>query len=245
MDTGIYVALSRQMTLFRDMEATANNIANVNTVGYNAEKLAFDDYLVEGKLDGKLGQKVAFTRDPVSYRDTRNGPLKVTGNPLDMAVNGPGYFIIDTPLGERYSKAGNFMIDGGGTLVTPQGYPVLSQDGGVITFPEDATDVLVSDDGRVTANGEEVGQVGVVEFANEQAMKRLGNNLYSSDAEPLERQTARVVQGALEQSNVQGVTELVRVVQLQRSVGSTAKFVEVMYDLQRKVANTYAKAQQG
>lgn len=244
MDNSIYVTLSRQLTLFRDMEATSNNIANVNTVGYNAEKLAFDDFLVDGKLEGKLGKKVAFTRDPVSYRDTRNGPLQTTGNPLDMAINGPGYFIVDTPLGQRYSKAGNFMIDGEGTLVTPQGYPVLSQDGGVINFPQEATDVLVSDDGRITANGDEIGQVGVVEFADEQSMKRLGNNLYSSEAEPLERQTARVVQGALEQSNVQGVTELVRVVQLQRSVGSTAKFVEVMYDLQRKVSNTYAKTQQ-
>lgn len=244
MDSSIYVALSRQLTVFRDMEVTANNIANVNTVGYNAEKLAFHDYLVEGRLEGKIGQKIAYTRDPISYRDTNNGPLRTTGNPLDLAVSGPGYFIVDTPLGQRYTKAGNFMIDGQGTLVTPQGYPVLSADGGVVNFPNDATDILVNDQGLITANGDEIGQVGVVEFANEQAMQRLGNNLYSSDAQPLEQQTARVVQGALEQSNVQGVSELVRTVQLQRSVSSTAKFVEVMYDLQRKVTNTYAKAQQ-
>lgn len=244
MDNSIYITLSRQLTLFRDMEATANNIANVNTVGYNAEKLAFHDYLVDGKMEGKLGQKIAFTRDPVSYRDTLNGPMKATGNPLDLAISGPGYFIVDTPLGQRYTKAGNFMIDGQGTMVTPQGYPVLSQDGGVINFPQDATDIQINDQGVITANGDEIGQVGVVEFANEQNMKRLGNNLYSSDAQPLEAQTARVAQGVLEQSNVQGVSELVRVVQLQRSVASTAKFVEVMYDLQRKVSNTYAKTQQ-
>lgn len=244
MDNSIYVTLSRQLTLFRDMDATSNNIANVNTVGYNAEKLAFDDYLVEADIDGKLGQKVAYARDPLSYRDTNNGPLKTTGNPLDLAVSGPGYFIVDTPLGQRYTKAGNFMIDGQGTLVTPQGYPVLSAAGEVIAFPNDTTDVQINDQGLITANGEEVGQVGVAEFSNEQAMKRLGNNLYSSNETPLEQQTTRVVQGALEQSNVQGVSELVRVVQLQRSVASTAKFVEVMYDLQRKVTNTYAKAQQ-
>lgn len=244
MDNSIYVTLSRQLTLFRDMDATSNNIANVNTVGYNSEKLAFDDYLVEGDIDGNLGQKIAYTRDPISYRDTNNGPLKTTGNPLDLAVSGPGYFIVDTPLGQRYTKAGNFMIDGQGTLVTPQGYPVLSAAGDVIAFPDDTTDIQINDQGIITANGDEVGQVGVAEFTNEQAMKRLGNNLYSSDEAPLDQQTARVVQGALEQSNVQGVSELVRVVQLQRSVASTAKFVEVMYDLQRKVTNTYAKAQQ-
>ncbi len=244
MDNSIYVTLSRQMTLFRDMEATANNIANVNTVGYNSEKLAFHDYLVDGMLEGKRGEDVAYARDPLSYRDTTNGPLRTTGNPLDLAINGPGYFMVETPLGQRFTKAGNFMLNAEGTLVTPQGYPVLSNDGGVINFPEDANNVTIFDDGRITQNGDEIGQVGVVEFANEQAMKRLGNNLYSSDAQPLERQTARVVQGATEQSNVNGVNEMVRVVQLQRSVGSTAKFVEVMYDLQRKVTTTYAKAQQ-
>jgi flagellar basal-body rod protein FlgF len=245
MDNSIYVALSRQMTLFRDMETTANNIANVNTVGYNAEKLAFDDFLVDARIDGKIGQKVAFTRDPVSYRDTTNGSLKVTGNPLDLAISGPGYFMIETPLGTRYSKAGNFQIDANGTIVTPQGYPVLSQGGGAITLPDNATNLQVSDDGRISSGRDEIGQIGVVEFENEQAMKRMGNNLYSAEDQPQERRTARVVQGAIEQSNVQGVTELVRVVQLQRSLGSTAKFVEAMYDLQRKTSAAYSKSQQG
>jgi len=244
MDNSIYITLSRQMTIFRDMDVTANNIANLDTVGYNAEKLRFSDYLVEGKLDGHVGQKLAYARDPESYRDTSGGSIKTTGNPLDMAISGPGYFIVDTPLGQRYSKAGNFQIDANGTLVTPDGNPVLSLDGGTIVLPPNSRNILVSDDGRVTVDGDEVGQVGVAEFANEQALKRLGNNLYSAEGQAqLEPQQSRVLQGALENSNVSGVQEMVRLVQLQRSVGSTAKFIEAMYDMERKVSSVYTKTQ--
>lgn len=246
MDNSIYITLSRQTTLFRDMEVTANNIANMNTTGYNAEKLTFSEHLVDGRLDGKLGNKLSYARDPESYRDTRTGSIKTTGNPLDMAISGPGYFIVETPLGQRYSKAGNFQIDANGTLVTPSGYPVLSADGGTVILPQDAKNILVADDGRVVVDNEEVGQVGVAEFTSEQQLKRLGNNLYSAEGqEQLERQpTTRIVQGAIETSNVSGVQEMVRLVQLQRSVASTAKFVEAMYDMERKVSNVYTKAQQ-
>lgn len=245
MDNSIYVTLSRQTALFRDMDVTANNIANVDTVGYNAEKLRFQDYLVDGEINGRRGTDVAYARDPESYRDTRNGAMKVTGNPFDLAINGPGYFVVDTALGQRYSKAGNFQVDAEGTIVTPQGYPVLSADGGTIVVPADARNILISDDGRVTVDGDEIGEIGVVEFENEQAMKRLGNNLYSSEGQAqLERQpTTRIVQGALEGSNVSGVHEMVRLVQLQRSVASTAKFIEAMYDMERKVSTVYTKTQ--
>lgn len=244
MDNGLYIALSRQVTLFRDLEATANNIANINTTGYNAEKLAFDDYLVDSKLEGKLNQKIAFTSDPISYRDTSNGPLKVTGNTFDLAINGPGYFSIQTPLGTRYSKAGNFQIDANSTLVTPDGYPVLSTDGATVVIPDDATNVLVREDGAVTVGDQEVGRVGVSEFGNEQALKRLGNNFYSSDEVPLPATQSRVLQGTLEGSNVSGVSELVRIVKLERAAGSTAKYVEIQYDLQRKSSNAFTRAQQ-
>jgi flagellar basal-body rod protein FlgF len=241
MDNSIYVTLSRQMVLFRDMEVTANNIANVNTVGYNAEKLSFKQHLVDAEIDGRLGRDIAFARDPSSYRDTSGGPMRVTGNTLDLAISGPGYFQIESPLGVRYSKAGNFQVDAEGTLVTPDGYPVLSGDGGTIVFPDNATDIQINDQGLITVAGDEVGQVGVVEFENQQALKRTGNNFFTTDQDPLPAETARVLQGVLEGSNVQSVKELVRVVELQRGVGATAKFIETMYDLERRTADTYTK----
>lgn len=238
MDNSIYITLSRQMALFRDMEVTANNIANVNTPGYNAEKLVFSDYLIPD-----VSGDNAYASDPTAYRDTSNGGIKMTGNPFDLAINGDAYFQVQTPLGIRFTRAGNFQVDGEGTLMTPDGYAVLGADGGQITIPQNAKNVSVNGVGQVTADGEELGQVGMMEFADEQKMKRLGNSLYSSTEEPQPSETARMVQGGIEMSNVTGVTELVRVMKVSRSVSNTAKFIEVMYDLQRKTSNVYAKSQ--
>lgn len=238
MDNSIYITLSRQMGLFRDMDVSATNIANMNTAGYNAEKLMFSQYLVD---DGKGNN--AYANDPLSWRDTTQGSVKTTNNPFDLAISGEGYFQIQTPLGVRYTRAGNFQINGEGTLVTTDGHAVLGADGGEIAIPDNARQIIINGSGQVSADGEDIGQVGVMEFRDQQAMKRLGNSLYSSEETPLPSETARVVQGAIETSNVNGVNEMVRVMQLSRSTNSTAKFIEVMYDLQRKTSQAYAKQQ--
>lgn len=249
MDNSIYITLSRQMALFRDMEVTANNIANVDTPGYNAEKLMFSDYLVK---DANR-RKDAYADDPVSYRDTANGSIKMTNNPFDLAINGDAYFQVQTPLGIRYTRAGNFQVDSEGTLVTASGYPVLGADGGQITLPQNAINVQINGLGQVNVDGDDFGQVGMMEFQNEQAMTRLGNNLYTSDETPqpvvpdiqggtaVPLSSARMVQGALESSNVTAVTEMVRVMNVSRAVSNTAKFIETVYDLERKTGNVYAK----
>lgn len=245
MDNSIYITLSRQMALFRDMEVSANNIANADTPGYNAEKLMFSDYLVK---DGKA--KNAYANDPTSYRDTSNGAIKLTSNPFDLAINGDAYFQVQTPLGIRYTRAGNFQVDTEGTLMTPQGYPVLGADGGQIIIPQNAINVQINGAGQILVDGEDVGQVGIMRFENEQAMTRMGNNLYSSAETPLPVDPARnalgeevpsVVQGAIEASNVTAVTEMVRVMQVSRSVSNTAKFIETMYDLERRTGQVYSK----
>lgn len=245
MDNGIYVALSRQMALFRDMDVTANNLANVNTTGYTGEKMLFTDYLVD---DGNR-HKIAFTQDIATYRVLDQGPLQATGNPLDMAISGPGYFQIETPLGTRYTKAGKFTMNHEGTLTTIEGYPVLDASGQQIQFDDTDRDIQVGENGQITVATlegalEERGQVGIVEFEDEQKLERLNSTMFRTDMAPLPQQTSRVLQGTLEQSNVSPIQELVRLTKLSRSTSSTAKYVEVMYDLQRKANNTYARAQQ-
>jgi flagellar basal-body rod protein FlgF len=234
MNNAAYIGLSQQIMLFRDMDATANNIANLNTPGYSAEKLRFSEYLVP---DGK--GKSAYASDPVSYRDTTPGSFKTTRNPFDLAINGHAYFQLQTPLGTRYTRAGNFQINDQGTLVNIDGYAVLGADGGEITVPQNAKMVIVNGAGQITADGEDIGQVGMMEFSGEQNLKRLGNSLYSSEETPQPSETARMVQGALEQSNVSGVSELTRVMALSRSVADSAKFIETMYDLQRKTSQVF------
>lgn len=131
MDNSIYITLSRQVGMFNDMEMTANNLANVNTPGYQANKLMFSDYLVKDE-----DRKTAYANDPVNYRDTTGGAIKTTGNSFDVAIDGDAYFQVQSPLGIRYTRAGNFQLNAEGMLVTTEGYAVLGNDGGPINIPQ-------------------------------------------------------------------------------------------------------------
>lgn len=239
MDNGIYIALSRQLGLFREMETVANNIANADTVGYNGEKIMFEDYLVKG---GE-GPKHAYVNDVASYRDMAEGPMKTTGNPLDFAISGPGYFMVQTPGGERYTRSGSFQIDQDGTLVTKEGYPVLNQAGAPILFLPEDQDIRVGEAGNITVNGEDRGNIGMVEFANPQMMERLNATMFRADGLAQPAAESRMMHGVLEGSNVQPVMELTRMMTVSRSVGSTAKLIEAQYELQRKASNTWAKTE--
>ena len=236
MDNGIYITLSRQMALFRDLEVSANNLANVSTPAYNTQKLVFSDYLVKDQK-----RKDAYANDVSTYRDTSKGSIRMTDNPFDLAITGPGYFIVETPYGTRYTKAGNFQIDAQGALMTPDGFPVLGNDGGRITIPGNVKRVVINGSGQISGDGNDIGQIGLAEFKNEQRLERMGNTLYNAKEAPDPAETSRIVQGGVENSNVSAVSELVRVQEVSRSVGNTAKFIETMYDLQRKVSSVYAK----
>ncbi len=245
MDNSIYIALSKQLAQFRDMAVTANNIANVDTPGYNAEKIMFTNYLVD---DGNR-HKLAFAQDISSYRDTAAGTLQSTGGTFDLAISGPGYFSIETALGTRYTKAGNFTLGSDGLLMTPNGNPVLDADGQRMFFEGTDRDITVGENGVVSAKTpagdiEERGQIALSEFEDEQKMERLNAQLYKTDQQPLEPVQARMLQGVLEKANVSAVSELIRSVELSRSVSGTSKFIEVVYDLQRKVSNAYTKTSQ-
>lgn len=237
MDNSIYIALSRQAALFRDMEATANNIANANTTGYNAEKVMFTDYLVS---DGNRG-KIAFAQDISTYRDTRPGALKATGNALDVAIQGPGYFMVETPFGQRYSRAGSFSLDAQGFLVNPDGYPVLDDAGQRIQFPPESKEIKILKTGTVVTDGEEIGTIGVVEFDDTQKLEQLFGTLYNSPVAPAPATQSQIAHGVLEDSNVQSVVEMTHMIDVSRGVSSTAKFIEVMYDLQRRASNTWTE----
>ncbi len=239
MDNSVYIALSRQTALFRKMDMVANNVANANTTGFQSEHLLFDDYIVKHDR----ATKNAFAQDIQSYRNTMDGPIKSTGGALDVAINGDGYFVVETPQGQRYTRAGNFQLDGNGILITPEGFPVLDEGGQRIEFGAQDRNIVIGEAGNIAVDGEERGTLGVVEFANQQFMTQVGNNIFKTDQAPQPAINSRVVHGAIEDSNVSGVQEIVELVELSRSATSTAKFIEVMYDLQRKASNVYAQQQ--
>lgn len=237
MDNTIYITLSKELGMFRQMDVHANNLANVDTTGFNREAMIFNSYLFD---DGNRN-KMAFAHDVATVRDTSPGSIKQTGNPLDVAIQGKGYFQIETPLGTRYTRAGNFQIDGEGTLVTADGSPVLDGTGQRIVFEPNDRDVEINSTGAITVKGDERGQIGIVQFDNEQLLDRVTDTYYKSDADPLPAENAQVLQGVLEGSNVQAVTELTSMLKLARSVSSTAKFIETAYDLQRRASTTLTK----
>lgn len=244
MDNAIYIALSRQTVLFRDMSVIANNIANSSTDGYKKEQMIFSGYLSDGgkMMTGSKRLELDYTQDRATIRDDRMGGLKKTGEALDMAIEGEGYFTVQTPLGERYTRAGSFVTNGEGILVTPQGHPVLDESGQTIAFEPEDTEITLNSDGTLIVNGDERGRIGVVQFANPALLERTDGSMFRSDAAPIPAaENVRVLQGVLETSNVQPVMEMTNMITTMRGVGSTSKFIETMYDLERKAVNALAK----
>ena len=241
MDNSVYIMLSRQTALFRKMDSTAHNIANVNTTGYRAERNMFTDHLVS---DGNR-RKMAFARDPASYLDTREGPLQVTSDLLDVAISGDGYFTVQDGNNRRYTRAGNFTLDAEGYIVTPTGAFVLDDGGQRIQLQPGARDIMVGETGSILVDGEDVGRLGIAEFPNQQALEHEAGALFRANVQPLAAVNSRVMQGVQEKSNVEPITELVEMTKINRATTSTAKFIEVMYDLQRKANNVYAQGSNG
>lgn len=239
MDNSVYISLSRQIGLFQDLEFTSNNIANVNTPAFNAQKLLFSQYLVDNTRE----RRDAYANTPSSYRDTTSGSLKVTGNTFDFAISGTGYFQIQTPLGSRFTRAGNFQINDQGVLVTQDGFAVLGSDNSQILIPTNARNIEVNGAGQIRVDGTDSGQIGVFEFINPQRLTRQGNNLYSATEAAAPTTTSRVLQGTLESSNVSAISETVRLLQLSRSVTNSAKLIDTVYDLERRASDIFTRPQ--
>lgn len=229
MNNAIYVALSRQTGVERQLSVVAGNLANANTAGFNGDQLLFKSHLVPD-ADGRT---TAYVEDVATIRKTTQGRLEYTGNPLDLSISGKGYFGVTGPTGTAYTRAGNFVIDNEGSLATIDGYKVQDEAGSQIDFQEDDREIKIYGDGRIEVDGEERGNVGFFQFSDEQKLKRMGGNLYSSSIAPtLNEGEGRMVQGMLEKSNVNPIEEITNLIQLQRAYTGNAKFISDMYELQ-------------
>lgn len=229
MNNAIYVALSRQTGVERQLSVVANNLANSNTAGFHGDQLLFKTHLVQD-ADGR---KTAFVEDVATIRQTTQGRLEYTGNPLDLAVSGPGYFAVSGPNGRAYTRAGSFVIDSEGSLSTIDGYKVQDEGGSQIDFQPEDKKIVIYGDGRLEVDGEERGNLGFYQFADEQKLKRLGGNLYFSAAAPVENDgQGTIVQGMLEKSNVSPIIEISNMVELQRAYVSNASFINDLYEMQ-------------
>lgn len=231
METTAYIALSSQMALRRHMEVIANNVANMTASGFKAEALMFEPVW----SNAGRGQQLAFVQDVGVARDLRVGSMTSTGNLLDLAIDGPGYFAIETAQGTRYGRGGQFRLSEFGELVTSAGDPVLDDGGAPLTLPLDAGPIAVAADGTVSAAQGVVGRIGVVDFAHEQRLRKVGGGLYQADAPPVPAEQARVVQGMLESSNVQPIIEMTEMMATVRAYQGAQRLLETHHELQRRV----------
>lgn len=236
MENTIYIGLSRLSALQQNMNVIANNIANINTPGYKANKILFAEYLDKPK---GMKETISMVLDYSNYRVRENGPLKRTDNPLDVAVEGVGYIGVQGPGGQiMYTRNGAFALNSERQLVTQQGYPVVDAGGQAITFPEGQGSIMIDETGSIAQGNEIVGALMVHEFPNIDLLKPVGNSLYKSDTPGTPSASTRVVQGALEGSNTQGVLEMTDMIDVSRTYQSVARMLQSEHDRLRSTIRT-------
>ncbi|NAZ37292.1 flagellar hook-basal body complex protein [Rubellimicrobium sp. CFH 75288] len=211
MENAGYVTLSRQTGLWAELRAVAHNIANAGTTGFKAEGVGFSEVVRRAGAGPSLSLAGARIRET----SLAQGALERTGGPFDLALEGEGFFQVDTPGGLRLTRAGRFAPDAEGILVSPEGFRLLDAGGAPILVPPGSGAVSVAPDGTVSAGGLPLGQIGIVRPADPLALRREGGVLFAAEPEPAPE--TRVLQGFLEKSNVDPVLQIARMIEVSRA----------------------------
>lgn len=214
MDLAGYVALTRQSGLAREMQSVANNIANISTTGFRREGVIFAEEVRALPLEGGA---VAMTSARARYTDAAQGALEQTNGTFDLAIEGDGFFTVMTPQGQRLTRAGAFGRDADGQIVAPDGGLLLDEGGGAIAIPFEARSIGIAADGTISADGQPVARVGLVTVEDQTKLFRESGTLYRFDGDAAPTETAKVLQGFLEQSNVNPILEIARMIEVQRA----------------------------
>jgi flagellar basal-body rod protein FlgF len=247
MENAVLIGLSRQIALHRELEVVANNVANINTTGYKADGAVFEEFLGPKASNGDfLGgdRRPSYVQDRATWHDFRQGPLQITGNPLDVALDGDAFLVVQTPRGERYTRNGALQLNANGQLVTNEGYQVLGQ-GGAIQFQTNDKQISISQDGAIrvregadTKSDALRGTLRLVRFDQVARLQKDGSSLFAAPADMVAQavqppQRVRVMQGALEQSNVRGMVEMARMIEITRSYTQIANLLQAHSDMRR------------
>jgi flagellar basal-body rod protein FlgF len=241
METPTYIVLSRQLGLSRQMEVVANNLANSTTPGFKSEGMVFSEYLIKAEKPVKL----SYVQDMASFRDLREGNLETTGNDLDVAVQGKGYFVLQTTDGPRYTRNGRFQLNAAGEIVTSGGFRVLAGGAPVVVNTDDGP-ITIASDGTVSANRTQggntpviYGKLDVVTFNDESALKPSGNTMFASDEAAIPANVAdfKVQQRMIEGSNVESIREMTSMIWVQRNYQAAQKFIDGEHERMRRAVN--------
>ena len=247
MTNTLLIGLSRQVTLARQMDVVANNVANINTSGFKADRSLFEEYLTSGAHEDNFARpdrRISYVQDRGTYKDFTQGAAEQTKNPLDVAIDGSGFLVVQTAAGERYTRDGAMQINNLGQLVNAAGHPVLGTSGPIVFQPTDKN-ITIAADGNVTVvegtnRIDSVrGKLRLVSFADPQKLVKEGSNLYSGEASrPDIRSTLR--QGFVEKSNVNSVVEMGRMIEVTRAYTSISAMLQQQGDLRKTALDKLA-----
>ncbi|WP_372784913.1 flagellar basal-body rod protein FlgF [Phenylobacterium sp.] len=246
MDNAQYVGLSRQMVLRRQMDIVANNIANADTNGFKVESLMTKEVPGPPAVTAGGPAPVKFVGADAVARDFGQGGLRRTDSPLDVAIDGQGFFKITTKAGDRYTRDGHFRTDDTGR-VTTQGGDVVSDDGGgeITIDPAKTGQLTIAPDGTVSQGTERIGKVGVFKFDSLSALQKTGSNQYQnpSNQQATAVTDVKVRQGMLEGSNVNPILEITRMIEVSRAYEQTTQMMSAEADLSRSSISRLGRVQ--
>jgi flagellar basal-body rod protein FlgF len=245
MENALLIGLSRQVALRRELDVVANNIANLNTTGFKADGNIFAEHVMPTARATQFAgpdQNLSFVVDRTTWHNLGQGSIQHTGNPLDVAVDGDAFLVVQTARGERYTRNGAFQISAAGELVTSEGDRVLG-DGGPIQFQPQDRDIVIGRDGSIAVPDGVRGKLRLVAFANRAALKKDGSSTFLAPAgvQPEATTASTVAQGAIEQSNVRGVLEVTRMIEVTRSYATVASILQQQGDLRRNAIQQLAE----
>lgn len=245
---GIYSAASGMMAEAVRTDVISNNLANVNTTGFKkdvAVEESFRDLLlhkIEGFEPNRAVGRIGTGVDIVEISPLmNNGIHRLTGNKLDVALEGDGFFVVDTAGGERYTRDGAFVLNNEGYLVNVNGDYILGEQGRISIRPEQSASIDIGTDGVITAGGEVIDRLRVVNFANQDSVRKLGDSLWISEEQPTEAAGTRVIQGSLEYSNVNAVSEMIDLITATRAYEMNQKMIQMQDATLDKAINEVGK----
>lgn len=253
MENTLLIGLSKQVALQRELDVVSNNIANINTTGFKADMAVFEEYLMPvARANDFVGQdkRLSYVQDRATFHDLNQGPVQMTGNPLDISVDGNAFLTVQTPRGERYTRNGALQINAAGQLVTSEGHQVLGANGPIV-FQRDDSGISISPDGTISvreginANVDSVrGRMRLASFAQPQQLTKDGSSSFAAPngvAPQPPAEGVRVVQGAIEKSNVRPVIEMTRMIEVTRTYTQIATLMQQQGDLRRSAIEKLAE----
>jgi len=235
MDNALYVGLSRQMVLRRELDIVANNIANADTNGFKVESLMTKEEPGPPAFTLQGPRPIKFVGSDGVARDFGQGSLRRTDTPLDVAIEGQGFLKVTTKDGERFTRDGHLRTDDRGRLTTQAGDAVADESGGEITLDPEKGQVTIAPDGTVSQGIERVGKLGVFKFDALSPLEKTGDNLYKNtgNQQPGPASDAKVRQGMLEGSNVNSIVQITRMIEVSRAYEQITRIMDSQSDLSR------------